>query len=128
MKVKKLEHVGIKVKNMDETLKFYTGVLGIQLADIKVGGVPGVMKMATINLPEGVIELLQNLDPKAPQVEADSIDHLAIQVDDIVQALASLKNTGATLIHEKPMQLPGGRKVAFFKPAGSQVSIEMVQD
>jgi methylmalonyl-CoA/ethylmalonyl-CoA epimerase len=128
MKVKKLEHVGIYVKNMDETLKFYTDVLGVKSADIQIGGVPGIMKMATIKLPEGVIELLQNLDAKAPKTESDTLDHLAIEVDDIVQALALLKSKGATLVHEKPMQLPTGRKVAFFKPAGSRVSIELVQD
>jgi methylmalonyl-CoA/ethylmalonyl-CoA epimerase len=128
MKVKKVEHVGIMVKNIDETLKFYKDVLGVKPADIKLGEVPGAMKMATIHLSEGVIELLQNLDPKAPKIEADVIDHMAIEVDDIVQSLSWLKSKGATLIHEKPMQLPGGRKVAFFKPANSQVAIEMVQD
>ena len=128
MKVKKLEHVGISVKNMDETLKFYTEVLGIPPGDIKLGGVPGVMKMATIHLAGSDIELLQNLDPKAAALKADVIAHLAIEVDDIVQALSWLKSKGATLVHEKPMQLPGGRKVAFFTPANSQVSIEMVED
>jgi methylmalonyl-CoA/ethylmalonyl-CoA epimerase len=128
MKFKKLEHVGISVKNMDETLKFYTDVLGVKSADIQVGGVPGAMKMATIHMGGSIIELLQNLDPKAPPVEADVIAHMAIEVEDIVQALSWLKSKGATIIHEKPMVLPGGRKVAFFMPARSKVSIELVED
>ena len=128
MKVKKVEHIGISVKNMDETLKFYTDVLGIKSADIKTGGVPGRMKMATINLPGSGIELLQSLDPNAKPVQADTIAHMAIEVEDIVEALRILKGSGATLIHEKPMQLPTGRKVAFVIPKDSQVSIELVED
>jgi methylmalonyl-CoA/ethylmalonyl-CoA epimerase len=128
VKVKKVEHIGISVKNMDETLKFYTDVLGIKSSDIKVGGRPGAMKMANISLPGCSIELLQNLDPKAPPVQADTIAHMAIEVDNIIEALSILKSQGATLIHEKPMQLPTGRKVAFVIPKDSQVSIELVED
>jgi methylmalonyl-CoA/ethylmalonyl-CoA epimerase len=128
VKVKRVEHIGISVKDIDATLKFYTGVLGIKPADIKTGGVPGVMKMATINLPGTGIELLQNIDPKAPPVQADTIAHMAIEVDDIVGALSILKSQGATLVHEKPMQLPTGRKVAFVMPKDSRVSIELVED
>ena len=128
MKVKKLEHIGMSVKDRDETLKFYTEVLGIKSGDIKVSGVPGRMKMATIHLGSSEIELLQNVDPKAPPVQADTISHMAIEVDNILEALSMLKSKGATLIHEKPMQLPSGRKVAFVLPKDSKVSIELVED
>jgi catechol 2,3-dioxygenase-like lactoylglutathione lyase family enzyme len=43
MKIEKVEHVGISVKNMDETLKFYTDTLGVKKSDITEMGVPNVL-------------------------------------------------------------------------------------
>jgi len=128
MKVKNLEHVGIAVKNTDDTVRFYTDVLGIEPGNIQTSVVPGQVKLTVINIGKGQIELLENLNPKSPPVEADNIAHMAIEVEDIEGTLAQLKSKGATLIHEKPMVLPSGRKVAFVVPAGSRVSIELVED
>jgi methylmalonyl-CoA/ethylmalonyl-CoA epimerase len=125
LKIEKVEHIGIAVKNIDETLKFYTGVMGIKSADIQMGGNPAVMKMATINTAGAKLEFLQRLDPKSA-VNIDVIDHVAIKVDNIEETLSAVKKDGGTLIHEKPMQF-GGKKIAFALPKNSQVMIEFME-
>lgn len=132
MKIEKVEHVGISVKNLHETLKFYTETLGVKKSDITEMGVPNVMKIATIKVPGANLELVQYMNEKEVLAKfgnpaSDSIHHVAINVDDIAATLAAVKKQGGTLIHEKPMQLPGGRKIAFALPKNSHVLIEFME-
>jgi methylmalonyl-CoA/ethylmalonyl-CoA epimerase len=133
MKLEKFDHVGMTVKNLDETLKFYTDILGVKKSDIQTGGRPGVMRSATITTPGGKIEFLEFGDPKEPLLKYadskfDNIHHFAVIVDNIEEALSAIKKQGGTLIHEKPMQVPTGRKIAFVLPAKSKVLIELLED
>jgi methylmalonyl-CoA/ethylmalonyl-CoA epimerase len=133
MKVEQVEHVGITVKNLDETLKFYTDVLGIKSSDIQKNGKPGEMRSATIMTKGAKIEFLQFPSPDEPLLKyadpkLDVVHHFAINVDNILEAIATIKKSGGTIIHEKPMQLPTGRKVAFVLPKNSKVLIELMED
>jgi len=132
VKIEKVDHVGISVRNLDETLKFYMDNFGIKKTDIVEMGVPNQMKIATIKLAGTNLEFIQYLNPKDLLAKfgnpaADSIHHVAVNVDNIADTLAALKKQGGTLIHEKPIELPGGRKIAFALPKNSHVLIEFMQ-
>ncbi len=132
MRIEKVEHVGIAVKNLDESLKFYTDILGVKKSDITEMGVPNVMRIATVKVPGANLELVQYLNEKEVLAKfgnpaADSIHHVALNVDNIVETLAAVKKQGGTLIHEKPLQLPGGRQIAFALPRNSHVLIEFME-
>ena len=132
MKIEKVEHIGIKVINLDETLKFYTDVMRISKSDISVSGSPDFIRMATIKTPGSLIELLQ-FSPSHPlakfgDTNTDSIHHMAIIVENIEEALSTIKKLGGTLVHDKPVQLPSGRKIAFALPKNSKVLIEFMED
>jgi methylmalonyl-CoA/ethylmalonyl-CoA epimerase len=132
MKIEKVDHIGISVKNMDTTLKFYTDNLGVKKSDIIDQMVPGRMRMATIKLAGANLELVQYLDNtdvlyKYADAKADAIHHVAIYVDNIEEALNTVKKTGGVLVHEKPMKLPSGLKVAFALPKDSKVMIEFME-
>jgi|WetSurMetagenome_2_1015567.scaffolds.fasta_scaffold697848_1 methylmalonyl-CoA/ethylmalonyl-CoA epimerase len=133
MKVEQVEHIGITVKNLDETLKFYTGVLGINSKDIDAMEIPGMAKIATIRTKGSKIELIQFLSSqdllfKYADKQADNIHHYAINVDNILEALNAVKKEGGTLIHEKPVVLPTGRQFAYVIPKDSKVLIEFMED
>jgi methylmalonyl-CoA/ethylmalonyl-CoA epimerase len=133
MKMEKFDHVGMTVKNLDETLKFYTDTLGVKKSEIQTNARPGVMRSATISASGGKIEFLEFADPKEPllkyaDAKFDNIHHFAINVDNIEEALSQIKKLGGTLIHEKPMQMPTGRKIAFVIPPNSKVLIELLED
>ena len=118
MKLEKVDHVGIAVKNLDETLKFYTDVMGINKNNIERSEVPGTIKIATIVLPDCKMEFVEFIDLRSPQAKyadskADCIHHFAIIVDNIEAALNAIRNQGGTLVTEKPMQMPSGRKNRF---------------
>ncbi len=132
MKIEKVDHIGISVKNMDTALKFYTEVMGIKKGDISEEGIPGKMRLATVKIGGANLELVQYMDKndklyKYADAAADSIHHVAMYVDNIEEALNTLKKSGGNLLHEKPMKIPSGLKVAFALPKDSKVMIEFME-
>ncbi|MEM4936474.1 MAG: VOC family protein, partial [Sulfolobales archaeon] len=60
----KIDHVGIAVKNLDEAVKFYRDVLGLEL--VKIEEVPEEkVRIAMFRVGESYIELLQGTDPES---------------------------------------------------------------
>lgn len=132
MRLERVDHIGITVKNLDETLKFYTDTMNVNKSDIQTGGRSGV-RSATISLPGGKIEFLEFADSNEPLLKfadskVDNIHHFAVNVDNIEEALSIIKKQGGTLIHEKPKQTSTGRKIAFVLPPKSKVLIELLED
>jgi methylmalonyl-CoA epimerase len=132
MNFEKVDHVAISVKDMDSTLKFYTDNMGVKKGDISDMTIPGNMRMATIKVPGANLEFVQYLNSKEvlakyADPKADALHHFGIFVDDILEALSNVKKQGGSLIHETPMQIPGGLKVAFALPKDSKVLIEFME-
>lgn len=118
--IKKIDHVGIAVSNMEEACRFYEDVL-----EIKVTGTEEVkeQKVITAFLPVGdsEIELLAPTAPDSPiarfiEKRGEGIQHIALRVDDIEAELERLKTAGVRLIDEKPRRGAGGAKIAFIHP------------
>ena len=132
MKILKLDHVGIAVKNLDETLKFYTDVLGLDLADTEV---VEEQKVRVAFLPIGgtEVELLESTaddGPIAKYIErnGEGVQHLAFLVEDIEEAIKYMQDKGMRMIDEMPRYGAGGAKIAFMHPKSSyRVLIELCQ-
>jgi methylmalonyl-CoA/ethylmalonyl-CoA epimerase len=135
MKTLMLDHVGIAVEDLDESLKFYSGLLGLELKGTET---VAEQKVRTAFLPLGdgsgtEIELLESTDPEGPigkfiASKGPGIQHLAFRVDDIDAALAELKAAGFRLIDEKPRYGAGGARIAFLHPkATGGVLVELCE-
>jgi len=117
--IKKIHHVGIVVKNLDQSIIFWNNVLGLPLKNIEE--VPShQVKVAFLSTGESDIELVARLNgSKKMQLEESEkesgLDHLCLEVEDIEQALDWLKMKNVKLINEEPVLLPG-RKIAFIHP------------
>ena len=118
--IKKVDHIGIAVKSIEEARKFYEEVLGL-----KVTGIEEVedqkVKTAFIPIGESEIELLESTSEDGPvakfiEKRGEGIHHIALQVDDIEKALEELKGKGVKLIDEVPRYGAGGAKIAFVHP------------
>lgn len=121
--IKKIEHVGIKVKNLDEAVRFYTQVLGLterERREIPASG----LKIAFVAIGDSELELLEYPDRKDEAAVEGVVSHIALAVDDIEAALAKLKASGAVLRDEKPRPVFGGSKIAFFQgPNGETLEL-----
>lgn len=124
MKALKVDHIGIAVSNLEESLKFYTEVLGLKSAGIEEVAEQKV-KVAFLPCGDSEIELLESTSPDGPiakfiEKNGEGIQHIAIRVDNIEGTLAELKEKGVRLIDEKPRYGAGGASIAFVHPKATK--------
>ncbi|MCB5262424.1 MAG: methylmalonyl-CoA epimerase [Candidatus Cloacimonetes bacterium] len=130
--VKKISHIGIAVKNLEEGIAFYEK-LGLKLEAIEE--VPS-QKVRVAFLPCGDtrIELLQATSEDSPiakfiEKKGEGIQHLAFAVDDLPQALKDIEADGVRLIDKEPR--PGAHQadIAFLHPKSTNgVLIELCKE
>lgn len=118
--VNKIDHIGIAVKDLDKTLKFYEEILGIKALDTEVVEEQKV-KVAFLPIGESKVELLESTDKDGPiakfiESKGEGIQHMAYRVDNLEESLKKLKEQGIRLIDEKPRYGAGGAKIAFLHP------------
>ena len=130
--VKKVDHIGIAVKNLEETLKFYEGVLGLKCGGTEVIDEQKV-KVAFLPIGDTEVELLESTDAEGPisryiEKKGECIQHIAYRVDDIEKAIEEMKAKGIRMIDEKPRYGAGGAKIAFLHPKSTYgVLIELCE-
>jgi len=129
--VRKIDHVGIAVKNLEEAIKTYKA-LGLEVSEIEEVEEQRV-RVAMLPVGESRIELLEATSPDSAiarfiERRGEGIHHLAINVSNIDEALKNAKDSGLTLIDEKPRMGAGGKKVAFVHPKSTHgVLLEFVE-
>ena len=129
--IKKINHVAIVVRDIDESLKFWESALGLKLHHIE--DVPSqASKVAFIPVGDSEIELVQPTNEDSGMAaylekRGEGLHHLCIEVDDIEGKMQELKDAGVRLVNETPQVLPG-RKMAFIHPkSASGVLVELYE-
>ena len=130
--ITKINHIGIAVNNIEESLKLYTEVLGLKLGVIEVVEDQNA-KTAIIPVGESKIELIESTDPggtiaKFIESRGEGIHHLALEVSNIEETLKTVAAKGIALIDEKPRKGVEDTNIAFLHPRGTgRVLIELVE-
>jgi len=129
----RIDHIGIAVKNLDEAVKFYKDVLGLELEDIEEVPEENV-RVAMFRVGETYIELLQGITQdsaisKFIEKRGEGIHHIAIRVDDVDRSTEVLKSRGAVLVYDKARLVSkGSRKINFVHPKSTGgVLLELVE-
>ncbi len=117
---KKIEHIGIAVKSIDEVLPFYVESLKLELKGIEEVPTQKV-RVAFLTIGEAKLELLEPISEESPiaqfiEKKGEGIHHVALAVDNINERLNELKNNGVRLIHDSPVPGAAGALVAFLHP------------
>jgi methylmalonyl-CoA/ethylmalonyl-CoA epimerase len=120
MKLNKIEHIGIAVKSIEESLKYYEDILGLKCYTIEEVKEQKV-KTAFLRIGETKLELLEatsNDSPIAKFIEkrGEGIHHIAFDTDEIKETLNELKNKGIRLIDETSRKGAEGLEIAFLHP------------
>ncbi len=121
---KKIDHIGIAVKSIDETLPFYVESLKLELKGIEEVATQKV-RVAFLSIGEAKIELLEPISDDSPiaqfiEKKGEGIHHVALAVDNIEERLNDLKENGVRLIHESPVPGAANALVAFLHPKAAQ--------
>jgi lactoylglutathione lyase len=120
--LRKIEHVGIQVRDLDRSVKFYTEVLGLSVR--KRVRLNETTELAFVPVGDSEIELICKSTPFTFAKEG-IVNHLTFQVDDVAKALDRLRRHGVELIHEQPLPLEKlGVTIAFFwGPDGEKLEL-----
>ncbi len=119
----KINHIGIAVKNLEESMKFYRNQLGFTFNGVDEVASQKV-KVAFFKIGETNIELVQATSEDSPiakylEKNREGIHHICYEVEDINAALDNLKSKGVKLIDNEPRDGAHGTKVAFVHPKAS---------
>ncbi|MCF8259592.1 MAG: methylmalonyl-CoA epimerase [Melioribacteraceae bacterium] len=120
MNISKIEHIGIAVKNLNDSIKYYEDVLGLKCYSIEEVKDQKV-KTAFFLVGETKIELLESTESDGPigkyiEKRGEGIHHLAFKVDDVSSALSEAKSKGVQLIDQNPRKGAEGLEIAFLHP------------
>ncbi|WP_282048707.1 methylmalonyl-CoA epimerase [Maribacter aquivivus] len=131
--MKKIEHLGIAVKNMEDSNTLFEKLLGVAPYKQEEVASEGVMTSFFQNGPNK-IELLAATEPdgaiaKFLEKKGEGIHHVAFEVEDIVAEMERLKKEGFTLLNEKPKKGADNKLVAFVHPkTANGVLVELCQE
>ncbi len=122
--LQKIDHIGIAVKDIDETAKFYRDMMGMKFLGIEEVADQKV-KVAFFEIGETHIELVCPTSPESAvakhlEKKGEGIHHICYATDDIEAELKRLKDEGARLVDEVPRTGAHGAKIAFIHPKTSK--------
>ena len=116
----KIDHLGIAVRSLDESVAYYENALGLRCEHREE--VPSQkVRTAFFTVGETHLELLEPTSPDSPvakfiEKNGEGIHHVAFATTDIAAQLKGAADAGVKLIHEKPFEGAAGKLVAFLHP------------
>jgi lactoylglutathione lyase len=122
MRVTKLLHTRMRVSDMDQTIAFYTSVLGLEVLERKVS--PRGSQLAFLKVPnsEELIELT-SFPPSGPVKVQEDLVHLAFQVESLDDTIASLNAKGVKVTDGPTKTSSGSRFIFIDAPDGYEIEL-----
>ena len=122
MEVTRVDHIGIAVPNLEETIRFYEDVLDLTCTGTEVVEDQKV-KVAFFPVGDTELEFLESTSDDGPIAKfleknggRAGIQHIALRVDNIEEAIKNIQEKGYKMIDEKPRYGAGGARIAFVHP------------
>ncbi len=131
--MKRIEHIGIAVKDLDAANEIYKKVLGAEHYKTETVESEGV-STSFFKVGESKIELLAATRPDSPiskfiEKRGEGIHHMAFYVDDIKAEIERLKKEGFRLLNDQPKTGADNKIVAFMHPKDANgVLVELCQE
>jgi len=130
--LQKIDHIGIAVKKITDTLPFYQQQLGLKKVHIEE--VPQQkVRIAILSIGESNLELIEATSPDSPVAKfiakrGEGIHHIAFEVTDIKSSLKNLDRNGICLVHSEPQAGSRNTQIAFLHPKSTfGTLLELVQ-
>ncbi|MFH0734782.1 MAG: methylmalonyl-CoA epimerase [bacterium] len=120
MEISHIEHIGIAVKNLDESIKYYENILGLKCYAVEEVKEQKV-KTAFFQVGQTKIELLESTEPDGPvgkfiEKKGEGIHHMAFCVNNVEESLKEVESKGVQLIDKTPRKGAEGLNIAFLHP------------
>ncbi|MDC0705505.1 MULTISPECIES: VOC family protein [Priestia] len=122
--IKKVEHVAIIVKDMDQAIEYYLDMFGFK---VRLRGSSKIKEMAFLYLdeqPSVEIELIRNINSMSDYSKSGIVNHLAFTVENMNEAINHYKKKGIKFLSPEPQPaLEGGRMILFRGPSGELLQL-----
>src|SRR5690606_38018123 len=120
MELNYIEHIGIAVKDLSASIKYYEEVLGLKCYSIEEVKDQKV-KTAFFKVGQTKIELLESTSPEGPigkfiEKKGEGIHHIAFAVNNLENQLKDAAGKGVQLIDQQPRKGAEGLDIAFLHP------------
>jgi methylmalonyl-CoA/ethylmalonyl-CoA epimerase len=131
--MKKIEHIGIAVKNLETSNLLFASLFGKKPYKTEIVESEGV-STSFFQAGPNKIELLQGISTESPiskfiEKKGEGIHHIAFEVENIFNEIKRLKKEGFKMIHEEPKIGADNKLIAFLHPKSSNgVLIELCQE
>ena len=131
----KIQHIGIGVRDLDATVRFYEKILGIPVEDKLEWSELG-LRAAVIPVAETRLEFIEPTDPRGDVAQSlarlvaerdGAVHHLAFEVDDLDQTIQQLTQQGIKLMTDAPVESTGGRLLWLGDEEAGGTMIELVE-
>ncbi|MGG1631142.1 methylmalonyl-CoA epimerase [Rossellomorea sp. NRS-1567] len=127
---KTIDHIGVAVRNIEDTIRFYENVLGAKLIDRYRSDARGVESEIAIMEVDGArTELLaptnNDTSPIARFIKqkGKGVHHIAYRVDNLDAALEELKQKGIRILEDSLRINKHGRRLIYLNPADTEGTI-----
>lgn len=134
MQIDRISHIGVAVRDLEEALRLYRDLLGLELVHTEEIADQQV-RVAMLRVGGTRIELLAPLAPDSPigrflgRHPEGGVHHIAYAVDDLEAALEELRSAGVALIDSAPRPGAHGARIAFLHPRSTgAVLTELCQE
>ena len=131
--MKRIEHIGIAVENLDQSIDLYTKLLNVECYKTEEVASEKVIT-AFFKSADQKIELLASTDPEGPIAKflakkGSGLHHIAFAVEDIYAEIDRLKSQGFIFVSETPKRGADNKWVVFLHPKSSGgVLVELCQE
>lgn len=131
--MRKIEHIGIAVKDLDLSCDLYEKLLNTACYKKEEVVSEGV-NTAFFKTGENKIELLSATNPDSPiakflEKRGEGIHHIAFDVEDILAEMERLRGEGFVLLNEQPKKGADHKLVCFLHPKGTNgMLVELCQE
>lgn len=120
MKTTHIEHLGIAVKSLEESIPYYENLLGTTCYNIEEV-LDQRVRTAFFLVGQTKIELLESTDPEGPvgkfiEKKGEGVHHIAFAVDNVTEALAEANGQGLALIDKVARKGAEGMNIGFLHP------------
>lgn len=130
MKLDKIEHIGIAVKDIDEVSKFYKDIFECQISE-EIDVPERKIRIAFTEISGVKLEFVMPTDKESVVAKfidkrGEGIHHICFEVEDVEKATTELKDKGVELVDDRPRMGAEGKKIIFIKPKSTHgVLIEL---
>ena len=128
---KEIEHIEIITPNLEESIKFYTEIIGFEIINRKKIGIRGISEIAHLSLNNSRLELIE-IRNAAPVIEQPHVGYrmMALIVDDMEKAIKHLKANRVKIVRE-PISMSkedrGGSRGVFQDNNGVKIEIRQLR-